>query len=116
MAVRRVSRDEDPSDLVVLRDSDPQVPESDVVQLDLELESSGFLHQPAKIEAVSSRTRRRRRMKEEALTDVDASEKLPVTLELGTHDPVRRAVGETLEPCVQLAGAEHGEDHGLLEI
>ena len=59
---------------------------------------------------------RHRRVEEPALADVDAAEELPVALQVRVQHAVGRALGEALEAFVQLARAEHGQHHALVEV
>jgi hypothetical protein len=116
MAVRRVPRDEDAPDLIVLGHGDAQVPEPDVLELARKREPGSLFHQRAKIEAVFRRAGRRRRVEEKSFADVDAAEKLPIAFQFRPHDAIRGALREPLERFMELAGTEHHEHHGLIEI
>ena len=55
-------------------------------------------------------------MEEPALADVDAAEELPVAFQVRVHHAIGGARRKALEPFVQLARAEHGQHHELVEI
>src|SRR4051812_27822138 len=101
MLVRGVSGDEDAAVAVLARHHDAQVPEADVVKLDLELEARGFLQQAVEVEVVRLGVGRHRRMEEEALSHVDAAEELPVTLHLRLEHSEGRTLREALEAFVE---------------
>src|SRR5262245_24942287 len=116
MTVRRIAGDEYPSHLVALRHGDAQIPEADMVEPTLEAETGGLVHQSAKIETVSRLAARRRRMEEESLADIDATEELPIPVERRVHDAIGRALGKALQSFVKLARAENDKHHHLVEI
>src|SRR5437868_6364923 len=101
MAVRSVAGDEDPAGAIRVGNREAQVPESDMVELDVEQSAYSLLHIRAEIEVVLRRARRHRRMEEPRGAQVDPAEELPVTLELGLQHAVVRLAGIAREQLVQ---------------
>ena len=55
-------------------------------------------------------------MKEETLADVDAAEELPIASQIRSHDTICGSRWKALQSFMQLARAEHGKHHELVEI
>src|SRR5271166_1194566 len=106
MGMRGVAGDEDAAGLVSLGHRDPQIPESDIIEIAGERKACGFLQQSMEVEIVARGVRRHRRMEEPALADVDAAEKLPIAVQLGMDDSIGGARRKTLEPLVKLTRAK----------
>ena len=87
-----------------------------MVELAGEREAGDALQQAVEIEIAGRGVGRHRRVEEEALADVDAAEELPVAVEVRMQHAIGRALGKALEPLVQLARAEHGQHHELVEV
>src|SRR5919112_4065741 len=74
MAVRGVTRDEDPSFPVVVSHCKAQIPEADMLELDVELRADRFIKELAEVEPVLSGTERHRGVEKPARAEIDAAE------------------------------------------
>ena len=83
MAVRGVAGDEDAPDAILIGDRDAQVPEADVLELDVEFLADRRMQIAAEIEIVLRGAERHRRMEEPGGAEIDAAEELPVALQVG---------------------------------
>src|SRR5262249_60264178 len=81
-----------------------------------ERESRDLLQQPVKVVIVPRGVRGNRRMEEPALAHIDPSEELPVAFQIRVHHAIGGAGRKTRELLVELARAEQGEHHELVEI
>src|SRR5579871_1030587 len=102
MAVRRIPGDEHAPDLVPFGDSDAQVPEPHMVEFACEGATSGLLDEASKIKIVPRGIGGNGGMEKPSFSDVDAAEELPIALQVGMHDPVSRALRESLEALMKL--------------
>src|SRR5215211_246474 len=116
MAMSRVAGDEDPPLSISIRYCDAQVPETDVVELTLELESRCFLDKTMEIEILSRGVFVHRGVEEKAFAHVHSAKELPISLQVGMHYAIGGALREALEPLMQLPRAENGEHHAGIVI
>src|SRR5579864_3879049 len=116
MLVACVPGDKDTAFAVLARHHDPQVPEADVIQLGMEINTSRVMQQAEKVKVVRARLGRNWGVKEEPLADVDATKELPVAFQLRLQHPIRRTFRKPLQGRVELGRAEYGQDHALVEI
>src|SRR5690606_33219060 len=93
-----------------------EVPETYVVELGAELKAGDLLEEAVEVEVVRGGVRRYGRVEEPALADVDASEELPVALEVRVEHAIGGAFRKALEAFVKAAGTEDGEDHAAAEV
>src|SRR4029450_10802055 len=90
-AVRRVAvcgipGDEDMSSPIRVGDREAQVPEADVLELDVERLPYGCVKVRAEVEVVGGRPGRDRGVEEPGIAEIDAAEELPVALKLGLQN------------------------------
>src|SRR5262245_3914445 len=103
MTVRRIARDEGAVDLILLGDRDAQVPEANIIEIAGEREAGGTLQEAVDIIVVARCIGGYRRMEKPALLGIDATEELPVTIEVGMHHTISRSRRKALELLVELA-------------
>ena len=111
MAVRGIAGDEDAADAVLIGDREAQVPEADVLELDVEFVADRLMQEAAEIEIVFCGAERHRRVKEPGGAEIDAAEELPVALQVGMQHIVEGLVGKALQQLVQAGRAEHQQHH-----
>ncbi len=110
--MRGVAGDEHAARAVAVGDREAQVPETDVLELDIELDTGRFVDQAPEVEVVPGRPGRHRRVKEPRRAEIDPAEEFPVALQVGMQNAEERLAGmPPLQQPVQSLRAEHQQHH-----
>src|SRR6476659_8420249 len=101
MAVRRIAGYEDTARAIGIGNGEAQLPEADVVDLDIEFCACRLAHELPEIEVVLRGAGRHRGVEEPGAVQVHTAEELPVSLELGMQHAVERLARIALQQAMQ---------------
>jgi hypothetical protein len=97
MAVRSITRYENSACPITVSDRKSQIPKTDVIEFNCKLFAYGLMEECAEIEVVFGRSKRNRRVEKPALSEIDSTQKFPVTLEVWLKHVVIRLARETFQ-------------------
>src|SRR6185295_13779111 len=100
-AMRGIAGNEYPPAAIAVGNRDPQFPEADMVELDVEFSTCRRMQIAAEIEIVFRRTGRHRCVEKPSGAEIDAAEELPIALEIWMQDTEKRFSRIALEQVVQ---------------
>ena len=109
--MRGIASNEDAAFVIRVGGRDPQLPEPDMVEFDVEVCTDRGVQMGAEIEIVFGGVGRNGRVEEPGCPEIDAAEELPISLQIGMQDVEEGFAGESLQQAMQLMRAEHQEHH-----
>ena len=95
MTVGGIARYETTTGPIAVRQRKPQIPKTDVLKRYLELSTNRLMQKRLEIEVIRCGTERDRRVHEPGATQVNATQELPVPLQVGVQDVVIGFTGIT---------------------